>query len=39
MSQRQTNLRKQFAGMETALSNLRNQSTWLSGQLSALNKR
>ena len=39
MSQRQTNLKKQFAGMETALSNLKNQSTWLSGQLSALNKR
>ena len=36
MSQRESNLKKQFAGMETALSNLKNQSTWLAGQLSAL---
>ena len=39
MSQRQINLKKQFSGMETALSNLKNQSTWLAGQLSALDKR
>ena len=39
MSQRQINLKKQFSGMETALSNLKNQSTWLAGQLNALAKR
>jgi flagellar capping protein FliD len=31
-------LTKQFTGMETALSSLRNQSTWLAGQINSLPK-
>jgi flagellar hook-associated protein 2 len=33
---RQTALSKQYADLETALGNLKNQSTWLSGQLAGL---
>jgi flagellar hook-associated protein 2 len=36
LTKREAVLRRQFAGLETALSNLRNQSTWLAGQLSGL---
>jgi flagellar hook-associated protein 2 len=36
LSTRQRSLQKQFTAMETALGKLRNQSSWLSGQLAAL---
>jgi flagellar hook-associated protein 2 len=36
LAARQTALSKQYADLETALGNLKNQSTWLSGQLAGL---
>jgi flagellar hook-associated protein 2 len=36
LSTRQQTLQKQFTAMETALGKLKNQSSWLSGQLSSL---
>jgi flagellar hook-associated protein 2 len=36
LATRQRSLQKQFTAMETALGKLRNQSSWLSGQLAAL---
>lgn len=33
---RETTLRRQYSAMEVALGNLKNQSTWLSGQISGL---
>jgi flagellar hook-associated protein 2 len=36
LARKEANLRRQFAGLETALSNLRSQSTWLAGQLAGL---
>lgn len=36
LSARQAALSKQYADLETALGNLKNQSTWLSGQISSL---
>ncbi len=36
LSQRQARLKAQFSALETALSSLRNQSSWLAGQISKL---
>ncbi len=36
LSIRETMLRRQFSTLETQLGTLRNQSTWLSGQLAGL---
>lgn len=36
LANRKDALTKQFTGMETALSSLRNQSTWLAGQINSL---
>jgi flagellar hook-associated protein 2 len=36
LSQRQETLQRQFTAMETALGSLKNQSSWLAGQLSSL---
>lgn len=36
LASRETNLRRQFAAMETALGKLRDQSNWLAGQLASL---
>ena len=36
LATRKETLTRQFTAMETALSSLRNQSTWLAGQLNAL---
>jgi flagellar hook-associated protein 2 len=36
LQQRQETLQRQFTAMETALGSLKNQSSWLSGQLSSL---
>ena len=36
LATRESTLRRQYAAMETALGSLRNQSTWLSGQISSL---
>ncbi|MER7002596.1 flagellar filament capping protein FliD [Dactylosporangium sp. NPDC000555] len=38
LATRQKTLQRQFTAMETALGSLRNQSTWLAGQLSSLAK-
>ncbi len=38
LAQRKVTLTRQFAAMETALSGLRNQSTWLAGQINGLPK-
>jgi flagellar capping protein FliD len=38
LASRKDALSKQFTGMETALSSLRNQSTWLAGQINSLPK-
>lgn len=38
LASRKDALTKQFTGMETALSSLRNQSTWLAGQINSLPK-
>ena len=34
---RETNMRRQWANLQTLLANLQNQGTWLSGQLAGLN--
>lgn len=39
LARREETLRRQFTGLETALSKLRNQSSWLSGQLAGLTGR
>jgi flagellar hook-associated protein 2 len=36
LAAREATMRRQFAAMETALGNLRNQSNWLAGQLASL---
>jgi flagellar hook-associated protein 2 len=36
LSLREKNLRRQFSGLETALGKLKNQSSWLAGQLGSL---
>jgi len=36
LAKRKEMLNRQFTGMETALSSLRNQSTWLAGQINSL---
>jgi flagellar hook-associated protein 2 len=36
LAARETTLRRQYAAMETALGTLKNQSTWLAGQISGL---
>jgi flagellar capping protein FliD len=36
LAKRKETLNRQFTGMETALSSLRNQSTWLAGQINSL---
>jgi flagellar hook-associated protein 2 len=36
LAKRKETLTRQFTGMETALSSLRNQSTWLAGQINSL---
>ena len=36
LARREATMRRQFAAMETALGNLRNQSNWLAGQLASL---
>ncbi len=36
LTKRKETLTRQFTAMETALSSLRNQSTWLAGQINSL---
>jgi flagellar hook-associated protein 2 len=36
LADREANLRRQYSAMEVALGNLKNQSTWLAGQISGL---
>jgi flagellar hook-associated protein 2 len=36
LAQRKQTLTRQFTAMETALSSMKNQSTWLAGQLNSL---